>query len=119
MRLGSRRTPDAYLGCLLGGAIGDALGAPIEFSSLQEIRRRFGPAAVTGFVEDAWPAGSITDDTQMTLFTSAAKIRFLLRPPPPTKNERNSLQSLCVCRVERSLQSPIGEDASCEVLPFK
>ena len=27
-----------YRGCLLGGAIGDALGAPIEFMSLAEIR---------------------------------------------------------------------------------
>jgi ADP-ribosyl-[dinitrogen reductase] hydrolase len=31
------------LGCLLGGAAGDALGAPIEFMSLREIRGRFGP----------------------------------------------------------------------------
>src|SRR4029077_8441 len=30
-------------GCLLGGAIGDALGAPIEFLSLDEIRRQHGP----------------------------------------------------------------------------
>lgn len=32
-----------YLGSLLGGAVGDALGAPIEFLSIAEIRRRFGP----------------------------------------------------------------------------
>ncbi len=30
-----------FLGCLLGGAVGDALGAPVEFMSLAEIRRRF------------------------------------------------------------------------------
>ncbi len=39
-----RRTRSAFRGCLLGGAIGDALGAPVEFMKLPEIRRRFGPA---------------------------------------------------------------------------
>ena len=33
---------EKLLRCILGGAIGDALGAPIEFLSLQEIRRKFG-----------------------------------------------------------------------------
>ena len=33
---------DRVAGCLLGGAVGDALGAPVEFPSLAEIRRRFG-----------------------------------------------------------------------------
>jgi ADP-ribosylglycohydrolase len=58
-------------GCLLAGAVGDALGAAIEFDgSFDEIRRRFGPE---GLLEPA-PAygrvGAITDDTQMTLFTA-------------------------------------------------
>jgi ADP-ribosylglycohydrolase len=34
-------------GCLLGGAVGDALGAPVEFLSLGEIRERYGPDGVT------------------------------------------------------------------------
>lgn len=63
------------LGCLLGGAIGDALGAPIEFASLNEIRATHGPAGVTGFVAGPGPLGSITDDTQMTLFTAEGLIR--------------------------------------------
>ena len=32
------------VGCLLAGAVGDALGAPVEFRSIDEIRQRFGPA---------------------------------------------------------------------------
>ncbi|MEV4468111.1 ADP-ribosylglycohydrolase family protein [Nonomuraea sp. NPDC049504] len=61
---------DRVLGCLLGGAIGDALGAPIEFQSLREIRRAYGEEGVSDYVTD-WrgKAGLITDDTQMTLFT--------------------------------------------------
>lgn len=54
-------------GCLLGGAVGDALGADIEFMSLSEIRRRFGPAGLKNYVG---ASGQFTDDTQMTLFTA-------------------------------------------------
>ena len=38
-----------YRGCLLGGAVGDALGAPVEFMSLAEIRATFGRAGITEF----------------------------------------------------------------------
>ena len=68
-----------FRGCLLGGAVGDALGAPVEFMSLEEIRGRFGPLGVTGFADGAWPAGSITDDTQMTLFTAEGLLRAQVR----------------------------------------
>ncbi len=61
---------DRYRGCLLGGAVGDALGAGIEFSSLVEIRREYGPAGVTGYVPCYGRSCAITDDTQMTLFTA-------------------------------------------------
>ena len=62
-------------GCLLGGAIGDALGAPIEFDSLMAIRAAHGPAGITSFVRAHWPPGTITDDTQMTLFTAEGLLR--------------------------------------------
>ena len=69
--------PGRFRGCLLGGAVGDALGAPVEFAELAEIRRRFGPDGVTRMVPGDWPAGSITDDTQMTLFTAEGIIRYV------------------------------------------
>ena len=63
-------------GCLLGGAVGDAMGAAIEFDSLQRIRIEHGPEGLTGFA----PAygrtnGAITDDTQMTLWTADGLLR--------------------------------------------
>jgi len=61
---------DRIRGCLLGGAIGDALGAPTEFMSLAAIEDRYGPGGVTGFEGQYGRAGDITDDTQMTLFTA-------------------------------------------------
>lgn len=64
-----------YRGCLLGGALGDALGAGVEFLSLREIRRRHGESGVTELVPAYGRIGAITDDTQMTLFTAEGLIR--------------------------------------------
>jgi ADP-ribosylglycohydrolase len=47
----------------------------VEFSSLAEIRRRFGPAGVTAYADAYGRRGAITDDTQMTLFTAEGLIR--------------------------------------------
>ena len=66
-------------GCLLGGAIGDALGAGVEFQSLEEIRARHGARGVTGYVPAYGRRGAITDDTQMTLFTVDGLIRAHVR----------------------------------------
>jgi len=61
---------DRVRGCLLGGAVGDALGAPVEFLRLPEIRARFGPAGIRDLAPAYGRLGAITDDTQMTLFTA-------------------------------------------------
>jgi len=31
-----------YVGCIIGGAIGDALGAPTEFTSLYSLQEKYG-----------------------------------------------------------------------------
>lgn len=70
------KTPEAHFrGCLLGGAVGDALGAPVEFMSLREIRSRFGSAGVTDLAPAYGRIGAITDDTQMTLWTAESLLR--------------------------------------------
>ena len=61
---------DRYRGCLLGGAVGDALGAAVEFDDIATIRRRFGPTGILDPAEAYGRVGAITDDTQMTLFTA-------------------------------------------------
>ena len=68
-----------YRGCLLAGAVGDALGAPVEFLSLQEIRHRFGAGGIRDFVPAYGRVGAITDDTQMTLFTAEGLLRAHVR----------------------------------------
>ncbi len=55
-------------GALYGVAIGDALGAPLEFMSREQIARKHG--RVTEMIGGGWldvEPGEITDDTQMTL----------------------------------------------------
>lgn len=64
-----------FAGCLVGGAVGDALGAPVEFYRIEEIRRRYGPAGIVQFAEVYGREGAITDDTQMTLFTAEGLLR--------------------------------------------
>ncbi|MFC6013862.1 ADP-ribosylglycohydrolase family protein [Nocardia lasii] len=65
---------EAVHGCLLGGAIGDALGAPVETRSLHQIRAEFGPAGLT----DMTPL-RISEETQLTAFTVEALIRGSVR----------------------------------------
>ena len=69
------RTRANFRGCLLGGAVGDALGAPIEFKTLAEIRAEFGPAGLRDYTMAYKRLGAVTDDTQMTLFTAEALLR--------------------------------------------
>ncbi|WP_316526654.1 ADP-ribosylglycohydrolase family protein [Kitasatospora brasiliensis] len=66
-------------GCLLGGAIGDALGAGVEFEPLEKIRDRHGPQGVTGYVPAYGRTGAVTDDTQLSLFTVDGLIRAHIR----------------------------------------
>lgn len=57
-------------GCLLAGAVGDALGAVVEFSCIAEIRRTFGEQGIREYSTCYGQLGRFTDDTQMTLFTA-------------------------------------------------
>lgn len=46
---------EKYRGCLYSSAIGDALGAPVEFLSLREIKQRYGKDGITDF--NSWSNG--------------------------------------------------------------
>ncbi len=69
---------DRYTGCLLGLAIGDALGGPVEFLDRAEIARRF-PDGLREFVGGGWldlEPGEFTDDTQMALAIARSLAAF-------------------------------------------
>lgn len=73
------RRIDRFKGCLIGGAIGDALGAPVEFMSHNQILKSFGPEGITDFAPAYGRLGAITDDTQMSLFTGEGLLRAFVR----------------------------------------
>ena len=64
-----------YRGCLLAGACGDALGLPVEFISLAEIKTQHGERGLLDFASAYGRLGTISDDTQMTLFTAEGLLR--------------------------------------------
>lgn len=65
---------DRVTGCLLGGAVGDALGAPFEGLWARDIPA---PAdLLAGFAEfEGYPRGQYTDDTQLTVATLRSVVR--------------------------------------------
>lgn len=63
------RDLNTFKGCLIGGAVGDALGYAVEFLPASAIFQKYGE---NGIAEYALSHGvaEISDDTQMTLFTA-------------------------------------------------
>ncbi len=62
---------DRIRGCLIGGAVGDALGYPVEFKKEADIFSKYGEKGITEYVLDPKSGKAlISDDTQMTLFTA-------------------------------------------------
>ena len=70
-----KRTKEFFRGCMVGGAIGDALGWPVEFMRLSEIQSAYGDAGIQDLVIASSGVAEITDDTQMTLFTAEGILR--------------------------------------------
>lgn len=72
----AKKLQDRVRGSLMAGAIGDALGYPVEFySSINGIRRKYGDAGITrlDIHDSSCSSGGkavVSDDTQMTLFTA-------------------------------------------------
>lgn len=61
---------DRIQGSLVGGAIGDALGYPVEFMNYSQIINKYGNKGITRYKLNKNGVAEISDDTQMTLFTA-------------------------------------------------
>jgi len=78
-------TKDKVRGSLIGGAIGDALGYPVEFLNYGSIQKTYGGGGITRFdLEPYWLDKSehtgkaiVSDDTQMTMFTACGLMNAL------------------------------------------
>lgn len=88
---------DKCRGSLIGGAIGDAFGYPVEFvNSFEEIRAKFGDEGIIEY-DNSYPwledylrhyKALFSDDTQMTLYTAEGIIEA-------TKNGRPLMPTIC------------------------
>ncbi|MCH0562086.1 MULTISPECIES: ADP-ribosylglycohydrolase family protein [unclassified Streptomyces] len=84
-------------GTLLGAAVGDALGAPVDGLRVEEIRETCGPEGVVDLVPAYGRRGAVTHLTQLTLFTVDGLIRAQVRRDtgawhPPTDLHRAYLR---------------------------
>lgn len=70
-----QRDAEHFRGCLIGGAVGDALGYPVEFMNTKEILKQYGSDGISSLQISSSGKALITDDTQMTLFTAEGILR--------------------------------------------
>src|SRR5260370_6043529 len=66
------RVRSLFRGCLVGGAVGDALGAPVEFLDLDEILHAYGEPGIRDFAHAYGKLGATADDTQMSFCPAEA-----------------------------------------------
>lgn len=78
---------DKFKGCLIGGAVGDALGYPVEFLDYDTIQKIYN-GDISRYSMTLHEA-LISDDTQMTLFTASGLIRADLLKKDNIEYEKN------------------------------
>lgn len=84
-------------GTLLGGAVGDALGAPVDLLAVDEIREAYGAEGLVDLAFGYGRRGAVTQLTQLTFFTVDGLIRAQVRRDtgawhPPTDLHRAYLR---------------------------
>ena len=71
MKLDKRKYRDKIRGSMMGGAVGDALGYPVEFLSYKEILKQYPPKGIQAYeLNFNTRTALISDDTQMALYGS-------------------------------------------------
>lgn len=69
---------EQFEGCIMGGAIGDAFGAPLEQHSMQYIEQKF-DGKLYYLLKNRDNIAEFTDDTQMVLFTMEGLIQAFFK----------------------------------------
>ena len=111
---------DRIHACLLGGALGDALGYTVEFDRWNAIRSEFGPDGIRNPVPVDGKA-RISDDTQMTLFTLEGMILAYLHTPEgePVRNVEESLYQSYLCWLQtQGVQAKSRWDSLSELMKY-
>ena len=70
---------ERFTGCMLGGAVGDALGYLIEDMDLKTIHKKYGPYGLRTILKLASndKKSVVSDDTQMALLTACFGLRTI------------------------------------------
>lgn len=89
-----RFTADNFAGCLVGGAIGDALGYVIEFMESESIFKKYGDDGIKDFSQEE--EVFISDDTQMTMFTANGLLYYATSGGPAGKSVNECLHEAYV-----------------------
>ena len=102
-----------YKACLKGGAIGDALGWPIEFERIDSIKNRFGENGIQDLLINSKGKAEITDDTQMTMFTADGLIKAVrknlnLKEMPDMQTVFNSYKLWFNTQFSKTIQKGEG-----------
>ena len=74
----TKHTPDNYSGCMIGAAIGDAIGRPVECDSIDKIRDIYGLKGVTD-IQTVNGIAPISEDTQLSIFTADGLIKSAIK----------------------------------------
>lgn len=96
---------ERFSGCLLGGAIGDALGYPIEFDNAHSILTRWGETPPAPLAYADRPPALVSDDTQMTLFTAEG---LIAAPEPSEQLARIHQAYLRWLATQTPIEAPAG-----------
>ncbi|MBN8443169.1 MAG: ADP-ribosylglycohydrolase family protein [Thauera sp.] len=113
-RLSKQGLREHFRGCLLGGALGDSLGANVGSMPGGEIRQAAGADDLQGPARTSWRPGTITHQTQLTLFTAEGLLSPLAaekRHDPDTVRQTLAaayLRWLCTQGESPSLQHQVA-----------
>jgi len=108
---------ESFYGCIIGGAIGDALGNPIECYSSEDIRRKYGD--LKDYVANWDLPGTYTEDTELTglLISSLTEVgafsvddlsRRFVRWLPKANSFGLATQEACINLSKENILQKVG-----------
>ena len=109
------RDLNKFKGCLIGGAVGDALGYAVEFMSAFAISKKYGKNGITEYeLRDG--IAEISDDTQMTLFTAMGLLVGAMQGTAEDHAERCIANSYRAWFLTQTEKYPLPEELHCSWL---
>lgn len=99
------RLLDRAKGCIVGGAVGDALGYAVEFLSLFQINKKYGKEGITNYEPDKEGVARFSDDTQMSLFTAEGLLNAFVKGNLSENDLKHSICKAYECWYATQTQS--------------